>query len=110
MAVYEVSVLAATAILGYDMFRDEAWTVAPNHRVITGIAVAGSAAGGDAGVDLMVGTRRIARKYNVTTGFPTRDHIFPLRAFVPAGAKISCPVFDAPGTNPLNVLVVIEDL
>lgn len=110
MAQFEVTIAAATAVLGYDMFRDEPWTVSSVPRVIRGLAVTGSAAAGDSGVDLLVGTTRIARKYNTTTGFPTMDHMQPLEAVVPAGEKIAGPVFDAPATNPLNVMIIVEDL
>jgi hypothetical protein len=110
MAVYTVSIAAATAVLGFDMFRDEPWTVSDNDRVITGIAVLGSAAAADSGVDLLVGQTRVTREYNRTTGYPNMDDVLPLNAAVPAGAKISGPVFDAPATNPLNVKIVVEDL
>jgi len=110
MAVYEVSIVAATAILGYDMFRDEPWTVAPQNRVVTGVAVTGSAVAGDAAIEVRVGTTTVAKKFNTTTGFPNRDHVVPLNAFVPGGSKINGPVVDAPITSPLNVLIIIEDL
>lgn len=110
MATFEVTIAAATAVLNYDLLRDEPWTVADVPRVITGFGVTGSAAAGDSGADLKVRTNAVARKYNTVTGFPTGDHIQPIRAYVPAGAKISCPVIDAPATNPLNAIFLVEDL
>lgn len=110
MPIYEVTVAAATAVLGYDMFRDEPWTVSDLDRVITGLAVTGSAAAGDAGIDLLIGQVRVARKYNQTTGFPNMDNLTPLDVAVPAGSKISGPVFDAPATSPLNIMIAVEDL
>lgn len=110
MAVYEVTIAAATAVLGFDMFRDEPWTVSDEDRVITGLGVTGSAAAGDAAVDLLVGQVRVVRKYNQTTGFPNLDNVQPLDAGVPAGAKVSCPVVDAPATSPLNIVIIVEEL
>lgn len=110
MAVYEVTIAAATAILGFDMFRDEPWTVSDEDRMITGLGVTGSAAGGDAAIDLLIGQVRAVRKFNQTTGFPNMDNVQPLDVGVPAGAKISAPVVDAPATNPLNVIIIIEEI
>lgn len=110
MAIFQASVAAATAIVGYDLIRDEPWNVADVDRVITGMALLGSAAAGDTIADAMVGTQRIARLYNRTTGFPNMDDMVPLDAFVPRGAKISVPVVDAPATSPINVYLMIEDL
>lgn len=107
---YDVTVPAATAVAGYDMFRDEPWTVSEVNRIITGWGVTGSAAGGDSAVDLLVGQVRTSRKYNQTTGFPNMDNLNPVSVMVPAGAKISGPVFDAPATNPLNIVISVEEV
>jgi len=105
MAVYEVSVAAATAVLNYDMFQNTSWKTSNRPRVIRSIAVNGSAAAGDARVSLRVGQVEVADKYNSATGFPNRDDQVAVGATVPAGAPISCIVTDAPGSNPLNVLI-----
>lgn len=110
MAVYEVTIAAAVAVLGFDMFRDEPWTVSDEDRAITGLGVTGSAAAGDSAIDLLVNLQRALRKYNQTTGFPNMDNVQPLSVYVPAGAKISAPVVDAPATNPLNLLILVEEL
>lgn len=107
MAVFEVSVAAATAVLNYDLLRDETWTTAPWPRVIRALAICGSAAAGDCAASLKVGQTEVAKKYNTTTGFPTRDHLVGVGARVPAGMKISLIVIDAPSTNPMNALVDI---
>lgn len=106
-AVYEVSVAAATAVLGYNMFQNQPFQTSGRPRRIVGLAVTGSAAGGDAAVDLKIGSITVASKYNTTTGFPTKDHVVPINAFIPPGELISCVVTDAPLTNPLNVLIEI---
>lgn len=111
MPVYEVSVAAATAVLGYDLLtnrRDAAFSSVP--RVITGIALTGSAAADDTVVELKVGNTLVAVLRNITTGNPTNDHIQPLNAGVPIGAPIQLTVTDAPATNPIIVRLIVEDL
>lgn len=110
MGMGQVSVAAATAVLGYDCTAGTLWAVQGNNRVITGIAVTGSAAAGDAKVDLFVDQVKIGEFYNTTTGFPTKDHFYSLNNFVPAGSKISLIVTDAAGTNPLNIVLQWGDL
>lgn len=100
----QVSIAAATAVVGYDLFKDQTWNVSGRNRVIRGLACAGSAAAGDTEVDLYVGNVRVTNFFNSATGFPTRDHYKPLGAVaVPAGTKISAIVRDAPATNPINI-------
>lgn len=107
----EVSVAAATAVVGYDLFQNEPENVSGRQRAIDGIGCAGSAAAGDAAFDLFIGTRRITRIYNKATGWPTNDHVTPLPGlYVPPGERVSGIVADAPGTNPLNVIVLFRDL
>jgi len=103
-----VSVAAATAVVGYDLFQNEVWNVSDRPRRLRGIAVAGSAAAGDAAIDLYIGRYYVGRFYNLATGFPNiADHMIPLKGnLVPAGSKISCVVADAPGTNPINIILV----
>jgi hypothetical protein len=105
MGIGQVSVPAATAVLGYDLTTNTLWAVQGAQRIITGIAVTGSAAAGDSKVDLMVDQTKVGEFFNTTTGFPTKDHFYNLNAFVPAGSKISLIVSDAAATNPLNVVL-----
>lgn len=102
----QVSIPHATAVAGYDMFRDQKWNISSQQRVLSGIACTGSAAAGDSEVELYVGMKLVTNIFNTATGFPTRDHVQPLPGiFVPAGSKISCIVRTAPGTNPLQVVL-----
>lgn len=107
-ATYEVSIAAATAVLGYDLAQNQPWKTAGRPRRLRGMALTGSAAAGDAAVRVLVGMAEVARKYNTTTGFPTRDHLVPVDALVPGGVPITVEVIDAPLTNPLNLLLDIE--
>ena len=72
MALVEVSIAAATAVLGYDLLQNEELRQAGRSRRLVAAALKGSAAGGDAKVELMVGRNRIAKIYNTGTGFPNR--------------------------------------
>jgi len=99
----QVSIAAATAIVGYDLCRDQLWKTAGYPRAIAGVGLCGSAAAGDTKVILYVGTSRIGEFYNLATGFPTKDHIIPVANRVPAGQNISAIVEDAPATNPINL-------
>ncbi len=104
----QVSVAAATAVAGYDMFRDQTWRVSSRTRRLRGMGVAGSAAALDSAVDLFVDQYHVGRFYNSATGMVLVDaHMMPLKGnLVPPGATISCIVAIAPGTNPLNIVLL----
>jgi hypothetical protein len=68
-------------------------------RVITGLALTGSAVIGDAGSDVFVENTKVATLYNSSTNVrPNRDDIIPQNIPVPAQAAISAPVVDAAGS------------
>ncbi len=104
----QVSVAAATAVVGYDMFRDQTWRVAARPRRLRGMAVAGSTAALDSAVDLFVDQFHVGRFYNSAPGFPLVDaHMIPLKGnLVPPGATVSAIVAIAPTTNPLNIILI----
>jgi len=113
MTVIETSVPAATAVVGYDLLSSRPESqVSGGHRVLRLGALAGSAAAGDARIGLMVGGQRIATLFNTATGFPQtdRDGRDLGDAYVPPGERVSALVEDAPATNPLNILLVIEEI
>lgn len=104
------STAAATAVLGYDLAANQIWAVSGSPRALTGFAITGSAAAGDTKVDVFIDQVKILEAYNVTTGFPTKDHFYGLDNLCPAGSKISVVVTDAPATNPINIVVTWDDL
>ena len=113
MATYEVSVPAATAVVGFDLLTDLPYVrVSGGNRILRRAAVAGSAAAGDSRVDLSVGGVPVGRLFNVGTGFPNSDRDMRSMgdAFIPAGEALAALVGDAPATNPLNLLVEVEEL
>lgn len=105
MALEEVSIAAASAPLGTNLLADSTFRQVGRSRIIRGAALAGSAAAGDTEVEILVGSSVVARLFNKATGFPTRDHLFPVGAFVPANTEVSARVTDAPSTNPINLAI-----
>jgi len=102
--IAQTSVAAATAVLGYNLLTGSVFDQVSWARTLRGAALAGSAAALDTKVEVFVGTNKVAELYNSATGAPTRDHLFPINAMVPAGEEVSVVVVDAPATNPLNGL------
>jgi len=106
-----ISIAAASATAGTDLFKDERNNVSSRPRVVTGIAVAGSAAALDAKVSLYIERTYVGSFYNTATGSWNRDEIVPLgNRYVPPGAKISCIVDTAPGTNPINIVLMGREM
>lgn len=108
MSIEQVSIAAASAPTQTNLLTNSDMRQAGHRRQITGAALVGSAAAGDTVVEIKVGTRTVARLFNTTTGFPTRDHLFPVLANVPGDSEISAIVTDAPATNPINLLLAFK--
>lgn len=103
MASVEVSLAAAVAVLGVNMVADSPHKQSGVSRTLRAAALAGSAAAGDSEVSILAGATEIARIFNSTTGFPTRDHLKGIQETIPANQELSVIVVDAPATNPLNI-------
>ncbi len=110
MGMGQTSVAAATAALGYDLTTGQIWATSSSDRVLTGFAITGSAASGDTKVDVFVDQAKVGEFFNTTTGFPTKDHFYPLDNYVPSGSKISVIVTDAAATNPVNVVITWDEV
>jgi len=111
MGTGEFSVAAATAVVGYDLATGTIWQQQSVDRALTGFALTGSAAAGDTKVDLYVDTVKVGEYYNTVTGFPTMDHLKPVdRIFVPAGSLLHIYVTDAAATNPINGILMWEEV
>lgn len=107
MAISQVSVAAATAVLGYDLLSGRP-DIANNGvpRIIRSLGLTGSAAIGDAAVDVKVSNVVVATLFNNSLDFPTADAgMFETMYAVPAGTPVSVIVTDAPATNPLVLLI-----
>lgn len=109
MGVGQVSVAAATAVVGFDLFSDEWFQQLSEDRELTAIGVAGSAAALDSMVELFVGTEKIGEFYNSAVGMVLMDaHMVPIDADVDEGELLHLYVIDAPLTNPINVVLTWE--
>lgn len=102
MAVAEISVAAATAVVGYDLMQDNQVQTSAQARTLVSIGLAGSAAALDTKVEVKVGTTSFGELYNAATGAVLRDHIRRVGAPVPPNVPVHLYVTDAPGTNPIN--------
>lgn len=103
----QVSVAAADAVAGYDLFRDQTWNVSAKPRRLYGIGVTGSAAPGDCSFNLFIDQFHVGRFFVLATGWPLKDHIIPLKGNnVPPGAKVAAIMVTAPTTNPINVVLL----
>lgn len=101
-----VSVAAATAVVGFDLFSDEWFQQLSDDRDLTGIGVAGSTAGLDTLLELFVGTEKIGEFYNSAPGMVLMDaHMMDIDADVPEGELLHLYVVDPPVTNPINVVL-----
>lgn len=110
MPNYAVSIAAASATVGTDLYDGQVWARAPQDRVVSGLALKGSAAAGDTEVEVYIDEVRIGDFFNTNTGFPNNDDLLPLEGlFVPGGAQLRAIVRDAPATNPINSMIALED-
>ena len=110
MGIGQNSVAAATAVVGYDLAAGTIWQQQSQDRALTGFGVKGSAAAGDTKVSLYIDAVKVAELYNTSTGFPNQDDVAELDAYCPGGSQLHIYVDDAPGTNPINVIVTWDDM
>lgn len=110
MGMGQNSVAAATAVVGYDLALNQTWKVAGVDRALSGFAICGSAAALDTLVEILIDNVSIGQFYNTATGACTQDHFYLLDNYVPAGSNITIVVRDAPGTNPINIVVTWDEM
>jgi len=110
MPTGEISVAAATAVQGYDLFGDEWFQIMNIDRTLNGIGVAGSTAGLDTEVELFVGISKVGNYMNKAAGAVLMDaHRVELDVEVEAGEMLHLYVTDPPVTNPINVSLEWEE-
>lgn len=111
MPNYVVSIPAATAVVGADLLSGVVFARSPEDRTLEGIALKGSAAAGDTVVDIYIDETRVGTFANNATGFPNNDDLLPLESlFIPAGAQVRAIVTDAATTNPINLMISVEEI
>lgn len=107
MGVGEISIAAATAVVGYDLCSTARWQQMGIPRALTGIALCGSAAALDTEIALSIDDVYIGSFLNSATGAVLLDaHLRPLDGnYVPPHSQIHAIVIDAPATNPINLTI-----
>ena len=111
MPNFTVSVAAAVAILNADLLAGERYKRTPQNRTLEGLALTGSAAIGDSEVEIFIDEIRVGSFFNNALDFPNNDHLIPLESlFIPGGAELQAIVIDAAATNPLNLMLSMEDV
>ena len=111
MPNYTVSIAAATAVLNADLLAGERYKRTPQSRTLEGLALTGSAAIGDCEVEIFIDEIRVGSFFNNALNFPNNDHLLPLESlFIPGGAELQAIVIDAAATNPINMMLAIEDV
>ena len=102
----QVSVAAATAVVGYDLFKDTIWQQAPYPRILSGVGCAGSTAALDAKVSIYVGTVKVGEFFNSALGAVlVNQHMFAMNENIAAGDLIHAYVDTQPTTNAINMVV-----
>jgi len=111
MPNWQASIAAAVAVLDADLFVGQVWARTPQNRVLSGIACNGSAAVGDTEIEVFIDEVRVGNFFNNKLGFPNVDDLLPVEnLFVPGSAQLRATVRDAATTNPVNVMVALEDV
>lgn len=105
----QVSVAAATCVIGYDLARDTTWQQSDRPRRMLAVGLAGSAAALDTQISIFVGNVKTGDMYNSGTGAPNRDSMFRMGDIVPAAQEVHFFIVDIPATNPLNLAVDFAD-
>lgn len=112
MALLTSAQAAATAV-DVDHIRDQPYRSSPFWRVLRAVAYVGSVNPNDAGVDIWVGMKRVARIYNSRGGanvVPNRDDLMPIGEMIPPGMLLTAPIFDAGLTNQTLLMLDLVDL
>ena len=110
MPNYTISVAAATAILDAALLAGERFKRTPQNRTLEGVALRGSAAAGDTRISLHIDEVRVGSFFNNGLAFPNNDDLLPIESlFIPGGAELQAIVEDAATTNPINLMLALED-
>lgn len=102
------SVLAATAVVKYDLTESLWWKQQMRPRRCVGVALKGSTAAGDTEVEIFSGNRKITNLFNSGTGYPNRDDVVPQNFVLYPGEELHAYVTDAPATNPIFILFLMR--
>ena len=112
--IFQTREAAATALVGVDLFRNEALSQSARRRVIRGIAVVGGNAIAEASIRLKAGRIDLGTFFNTTAGaiMPIMpDDVQTMVAIrVAPGDRLSAIVVTAPTVSPIVVQVFGDEL
>ena len=111
MGMWIAGTAAATAVVGYDLATNQTWARSPRNRVLSGIALTGSAVVGDSEIEVFIDEVRVGNFFNSKLLIPNIDDLFALDNLgVPAGAQVRGIVRDAPTTSVIYFAPNLEDV
>lgn len=112
MGQHHVDEASAGSAVGTDLLQDHREQVRNRPRLLRAVALTGSAAAGDAEVEIYVGNVRLGAVPNNRTGTVVLD-LSDWRTFntrIPAGEKLHAFISDAGATNALRLHFVTAPL
>lgn len=114
MTVGYEEIAVADAGQGVNLANGKFWATSKWNRMVTGMALTGSAAAGDTKVSIFYGTTKIAELKNSSTGLAidTDKDLIPHNSnlFCASNDAISVIVDEAPSTNPIQLLLIISEI
>ena len=115
MTVFQREIAVASAAAKTDLLAgDKSWVNKPVKKRVIAFGLTGSAAADDTQIDLFYGSEKMAELLNHRTGvaFDTDQDLVPCpsNAYCSADQDIAAVVVDPPGTNPIKLVLVIEEL
>lgn len=106
MSVINVMRAAAAAGVGVDLVDGSPTERVSYDRVLTGVALVGSASPGDMDVEILVGLQQVYVISNSALGLGiSRTHVLSTRVRIPAGQKVSARVLRAAVTQPVRIML-----
>jgi len=111
MTYIRVAESSAGSAVGTNLMTGEEDEIKPFPRFLQGVALTGSAAAGDAAVDIYIGDTVVAKNVpNARTGgvVVAQDDIVPVNRPIPPGSKLRVLVSDSGSTNVLYAHLFIS--
>lgn len=107
MDIY-VKTAFGTAVVNYDLLKDEPKRTDPMARVVKGYALVGGGAAADCAIELFVGGQRVGTQWNSSTGdsIDMNKDVVPCDIFVRPGAQIEAKVIDAAPSGNMTLGVI----
>lgn len=114
MTIAQEQYAVADAPVGTNLANGKFWANSKNMRMISGVALVGSAAAGDCKLSIYYGTTKMMEIENSSTGVAVDTD----KDLIPHNSNLACQPNDsisvivdkAPITNPIKLLLVISEV